>query len=83
MKAAAKIAISLPAKTLREVEITRKKLGQSRSALIARAIEHWLHANAMSKEDELYVQGYLRHPERTEETAVVASEIIKQWTPWE
>jgi metal-responsive CopG/Arc/MetJ family transcriptional regulator len=78
----AKIAISLPATTLRELEEIRRSSGKSRSALIREALEHWLRARETSPEDQRYIQGYLRHPERTEQTAAVAAAAVAQWDEW-
>ena len=83
MKRAGKVAVSLPEPTLRRLESARKRLGKTRSAAVAEAIEYWLGAREVDAEDRRYVEAYLKHPERTDETAAVASAVIAGWDPWE
>jgi metal-responsive CopG/Arc/MetJ family transcriptional regulator len=83
MPLAEKIAVSLPAKTLQRLEVARKRLGRSRSAVVAEAIEHWLGSRAVGSEDRRYMEGYLKYPEHVGETASVAQAAIESWEPWE
>jgi metal-responsive CopG/Arc/MetJ family transcriptional regulator len=82
MKASAKIAISLPADTFRALERVRRRMGTSRSAAVARAIEAWVNAVELGPEDKRYAEAYLRAPERTAETAAIAAEAVAEWEPW-
>ena len=77
-----KIAVSLPAPTLARLEVVRARLGRSRSALVAEAIERWLDEREPSDEDRRYVQGYLEQPEATDEAAATAGAVVAGWEPW-
>jgi metal-responsive CopG/Arc/MetJ family transcriptional regulator len=59
----AKIAVSLPKKTLAEVEHIRHELGLARSAAISEALNLWLHRKEEEGLEERYAKGYTRHPE--------------------
>jgi metal-responsive CopG/Arc/MetJ family transcriptional regulator len=84
MKNVAKVAVSLPAKTLRSLDATRKRLGRSRSAIVSQAVEEWLAAQGEpSDEDRRYAQAYLRQPESTAEVAATAAAATSTWEPWE
>jgi hypothetical protein len=78
----AKIAVSLPAATLRSVETARRKLGRSRSSVVAEALEAWLKAHAVDDRDRVYLEGYARSPE-TDEFDAVAFAAISSWGPWD
>lgn len=80
---AQKIAISLPAETLRRLEVLRKRLGKSRSSVVVEAIEAWLEQSEPSEDDRRYVEGYLEHPEDVESTASLAKAVVGSWEPWE
>lgn len=82
MKTVAKVAISLPVETLRSLERVRARMRKTRSAAVAEAIEQWLRVEEVSDDDQRYVEGYLRHPDRTEETAAIAAAAIAGWEPW-
>lgn len=75
--------MSLPPATLARLEAVRRRLGRSRSALVAEALEKWLDEREPSEEDRRYVEGYLRQPERAEELASLAAAVIAAWEPWE
>ena len=82
---AEKIAISLPASLLREVEKVRRETGESRSAVIRRSIELLLGRAEEAGMVREYVAGYLAHPEgRSEVDAAMAtaSEALAE-EPWE
>jgi metal-responsive CopG/Arc/MetJ family transcriptional regulator len=83
MDRTAKIAISLPGSVLQKLERARRSLGKSRSAVIREAIEHWLRCSEIDPAEQQYIQGYLRHPEQTEQTAAVAASVIAGWEEWE
>ena len=82
MKRAAKIAVSLPAETLRSLERVRRRLGTSRSAAVARAIDAWLQVMELGSDDKRYAEAYLRTPERTSETAAIAAAAVAEWEAW-
>ena len=79
----AKIAISLPEATFAALERERKRTGASRSALVCAAIEGWLRARVASKEDQRYVEAYLRQPDDSDDLAAIASAAAKSWGEWE
>lgn len=83
MSNVAKVAVSLPAKTLRSLDAASRRLGRSRSAVVALAIEEWLAGNGEpSEEERRYATGYLRHPEGTAEIAAIAAAATASWEPW-
>ena len=80
----AKVAISLPAKVLGSLDVARRRLGRSRSAVVAQAIEAWLAAEqAPTAEDLRYAEGYRRQPESEAEVGAVASAAMAAWPAWE
>ena len=81
MNRVSKVAVSLPRSTLARLERERHRLGVSRSALVARAIEAWLAEGEQSELEQKYVEGYLRHPEQP--SADVAAAAVAAWEPWE
>ena len=83
MSAAAKIAISMPAATLRALERARLELKRSRSAVVAEAVEGWLRARSSDGADERYAEAYLRTPERVDERAAIAAGATAGWEGWE
>lgn len=84
MSNVAKVAVSLPAKTLRGLEAARRRLGRSRSAIVSQAIDEWLTAHAEpSDEDRRYAEAYLRRPENLGEVAATAAAATSTWEPWE
>jgi metal-responsive CopG/Arc/MetJ family transcriptional regulator len=84
MKTVSKVAVSLPARTLRDLDAARRRLGRSRSAVVAQAVEAWLAAQAEpSEEDRRYVEAYLRRPERIADLAATAAGAVAEWEPWE
>jgi hypothetical protein len=73
MKHAAKVAVSLPAQTLARLERARKRLGATRSAVVARALDEWLATVEPSAIDRRYAEAYRRHPETAAEIAAAAA----------
>ncbi len=65
-----KIAISLDADLLRQVERIRTKTGESRSAVLARALRLLTRVEEHTRLVRDYVDGYRRHPEAPSEAAV-------------
>lgn len=78
----AKVAVSIPAETLRAVERARRREGLSRSAVFAQAVESWLQGRTVGDADRRYMEGYLRKPERPDALAAVASAATASWEPW-
>jgi metal-responsive CopG/Arc/MetJ family transcriptional regulator len=83
MKSVAKVAVSIPADTLKSLERVRARLRKTRSGAVTEAIERWLRAEEVGDEERRYLEGYLRHPERGEEVAKVAAAAAATWEPWE
>jgi hypothetical protein len=50
---------------------------------VTEAVERWLQAEDVGDEERRYLEGYLRHPERTAENAGVAGAVVATWEPWE
>ncbi|MFI5300527.1 MAG: hypothetical protein ACHREM_20765 [Polyangiales bacterium] len=46
------------------------------------AIERWLQAEEIGDDERRYVEGYLRQPERTDESAAVAGAAVASWSAW-
>lgn len=83
MKNVAKVAVSIPRDTLKSLERARARLRKTRSAAVTEAIEKWLRAEEVGEDDHRYVEGYLRHPELSGETATVAKAVAATWERWE
>ena len=83
MKSVAKVAVSIPSDTLKSLERARARLRKTRSAVVTEAIERWLAAEELTEGDKRYVEGYLRRPERSDESSVVAGSAVQEWEPWE
>src|SRR5437870_2304533 len=62
-----KVAISLPASLLSELERRRKATGASRSGFVAEALELYLRTDEAATRIREYVEGYRRMPETREE----------------
>ena len=85
MNGVAKIAISLPADTLAQVEALRKRTGKSRSAVFTDAVKALLAHEQVDDRDRRYVEAYLRQPMRqrdSDELAAVATAVSTTWEPW-
>jgi metal-responsive CopG/Arc/MetJ family transcriptional regulator len=83
MKRVAKVAVSIPVDTLKSLERMRVRLRKTRSAAVTQAIEKWLRAEEVGKDDQRYVEGYLRYPEQGVEAAAIASVVVATWDRWE
>ncbi len=62
-----KVAISLPKEEFRALEKRRRKLKQTRSAVVTEAIRYWLKAQEEAEDVRRYIEGYQKHPETKEE----------------
>lgn len=84
MSNAKKIAISLPADLVAELERIMKKTGESRSAVIRRSIEFALKRKEMDSQVRRYMEGYLKYPETDEEKNIVKATALKTLDeePW-
>jgi hypothetical protein len=85
MTRSAKVAISLDADLLRRVERIRTRTGESRSAVVARALRLLTKAEETERLVREYVDGYRRHPETAAETAT-ARALARQslaLVPWD
>lgn len=85
MAGSAKIAITLPKEILGALERYRAETGESRSALIALAIERLLRERREERLVRRYVEGYHRRPESEEEirAAQAAAADLLAMEPWE
>lgn len=81
-----KIAVTVPTATFTVVERLRRRLGKSRSAVVALALEEWIRTADMTDEDRRYAEGYLRVPESPEALAdikALAAKVASHWQSWE
>lgn len=62
-RGAEKLAISLDRDLLRRAERLRETTGESRSALIARALKQFLRAEELERQAREYSEAYQRSPE--------------------
>lgn len=77
-----KIAVTVPTETYAVVERLRRRLGKSRSAVVALALEEWIRGVDLAEADRRYVEGYLRTPEDVDEIAAVAAQATSSWARW-
>ena len=77
-----KIAVTVPTETYAVVERLRRRLGKSRSAVVALALEEWVRSANRAEADRRYVEGYLRVPETGDEIAAVAAQATSHWAAW-
>src|SRR5437660_7212908 len=85
MSAFTKIAITVPTATYRAVERARSRLGKSRSAAVALALEDWLRGLEAGEAAKRYIEGYLRLPETPVDlaaTEAIAGQATADWPPW-
>ncbi|MBN1608000.1 MAG: ribbon-helix-helix protein, CopG family [Polyangiaceae bacterium] len=64
-----KVAVSLNADLLRQVERVRTRTGESRSAIVARALRLLTKEEEHARLVHQYVDGYRRHPETPPDVA--------------
>lgn len=77
-----KIAVTVPTETYVVVERLRRRLGKSRSAVVALALEDWIRGVDLAEADRRYVEGYLRTPEAVDEIGAVAAQATSYWGSW-
>lgn len=85
MPNAVKVAISLPPSIFQTVEKERQERGESRSEFFRRAVQAFLRDLQEKRDVERYVQGYLKHPETTDEVRELsaASYAALAEEPWD
>jgi hypothetical protein len=77
-----KIAVTVPTETYAVVERLRRRLGKSRSAVVALALEEWVRGVDLAEADRRYVEGYRRTPEALDEIGAVAAQATSSWGSW-
>jgi hypothetical protein len=77
-----KIAVTVPTATYTVIERLRRRLGKSRSAVVALALEDWIRSADRSERDQRYIEGYQRSPEAIDEIAAVAAQATSHWQTW-
>ena len=85
MSSTAKIAVSLDAELLRRVEHIRGKSGESRSALVARALRLLTQEAEREQRARDYVRAYREHPETPAEVTATrrATKRSLSAIPWD
>ncbi|MEW6365055.1 MAG: ribbon-helix-helix protein, CopG family [Acidobacteriota bacterium] len=85
MPGSCKLAVSIPADLLASAERRCRRKGESRSALIRRALEALLAGERERYRVRRYVRGYLEQPETGDETAVAHAQAasVLSLEPWE
>jgi len=85
MKESDKVAISLDRDLLRRTERLRARTGESRSALVARALRGLLSLEDQKRQVEEYVEAYRRHPETDAEVEAARASAKKalHGLPWD
>ncbi len=79
----AKVTISLPKDTLKEVELVRGQLDIDRSSAILEAILLWLDEKHKEELEARYVQGYKKIPERAADVEALYRTGLASFTPEE
>jgi len=74
-----KTAVSLPAETYHKAEKLRKKLGKSRSQMIADALAKVVKEAEARESDERVIASYKKYPETDEEVAQAQAATEKAW----
>jgi metal-responsive CopG/Arc/MetJ family transcriptional regulator len=80
-----RVAISLPRELLKSVERLRRETGESRSALVQRALREVISQKKRAEDLRRYVEGYLAAPETADEISAAeaaAGQLLAE-EPWE
>jgi predicted DNA-binding protein len=77
-----KIAITVPTEIYAVVERLRRRLGKTRSSVVAQALEAWVRSADLAEADRRYVEGYRRTPEAVDEISAVAAQATSHWQTW-
>jgi metal-responsive CopG/Arc/MetJ family transcriptional regulator len=85
MSAAERIAISLPRDLLKSIERLRRETGETRSALVQRALREVIAQKKRAEDLRRYMEGYAAAPETPDEIAAAeasAAQLLAE-EPWE
>ena len=84
-RATAKVAISIERELFRRAERLRATTGESRSALIGRALRQVLQAETHAKNVEQYVEAYRRTPDGRRDVSIARQMARRalEALPWE
>ena len=85
MSATERIAISLPRELLKSIERVRRETGETRSALVQRALREVVAQKKRAEDLRRYVEGYAAAPETPDEIATAeasAAQLLAE-EPWE
>ena len=74
-----KTAVSLPAETYQKAEKLRKKLGKSRSQMVADALANLIHEAEKRERDERFIAAYKKYPETDAEVVSAQAATEKVW----
>lgn len=85
MPTTAKIAVSLDSELLRRVERLRGRSGESRSALVSRALRRLTQEEEEALRVREYVRAYREHPETPQEVAATRTAAKRSLAivPWD
>ena len=85
MARTAKIAVSLEPELLRRVELVRKQTGESRSALVSRALRQLTREEEHTRRVREYVRVYRDRPETAAEVAAAraSAKLSLAALPWD
>ncbi len=80
-----KVAISMPASVLADIERSRKSTGETRSAFFRRAAEIEIARERERQQVKRYVEGYRRFPETDEDLEIADAGLAAVFAenPWE
>ena len=81
-----KIAVTVPTATYTVIERLRRRMGKSRSAVVALALEEWIRTADISDDDRRYAEAYVRIPESPAalaEIRALAAQATSHWQTWE
>ena len=78
-----KTAISLPAEIYHKAEKLRKKIGKSRSKMIADALLKMIKEIENRERDEREIAAYKKHPETPEEIATAMAATEEAWKQYD
>ena len=74
-----KTAVSLPAETYQKAEKLRKKMGKSRSQMIADALAGVIKVEETREKEARDTAAYLKHPDTDEEVAEATAKTEAAW----
>ena len=81
----AKVAVTIDEDLLAQAEAVRRRTGESRSAVFARALRELLGAEEHRRRVDRYVEAYREHPEGADEIALARRQSKRALAkvPWE